>query len=73
MGSKTPITHALSWFILSVIDFRMGHRRTAGWPPHREMPVWHLNCRYRPGFGPGGCCCWVAQAPPRGPLGERLS
>ena len=29
MGSKTPSTQALSWFILSVIDFRMGHRRTA--------------------------------------------
>jgi hypothetical protein len=29
MGSKTPITHALSWFILSVIDFRIRHRRTA--------------------------------------------
>ena len=24
MGSKTPITHALSWFILSVIDFPHG-------------------------------------------------
>jgi hypothetical protein len=23
MGSKTPITHALSWFILSVIGFRI--------------------------------------------------
>jgi hypothetical protein len=36
MGSKTPITHALSWFILSVIDFRIGHRRTADWPHHRD-------------------------------------
>ena len=24
MGSKTPITHALSWYILSVIDFCIG-------------------------------------------------
>jgi hypothetical protein len=47
MGSKTPITHALSWFILSVIDFRIGHRRTAGWPPHRERPVWLVHCNHR--------------------------
>jgi hypothetical protein len=36
MGSKTPITHALSWFILSVIDFRIGYRRIADWPPYRR-------------------------------------
>ena len=32
MGSKTPITHDSSWLILSVIDFRMGHQRTASRP-----------------------------------------
>ena len=63
MGSKTPITHALSWFILSVIDFRVGHRRTAGWPPHQERPVSHLQCSYRPRYWleDMGACCWFGQ------------
>ena len=26
---ELPITHDLSWFILSVIEFRMGHRRNS--------------------------------------------
>jgi hypothetical protein len=39
MGSKTPITHDSSWFILSVIDFRMGHRRTASRASPIERPA----------------------------------
>ena len=44
MGSKTPITHALSWFILSVIDFRIGHRSVqTGLPTGRGQPVIYLH------------------------------
>jgi hypothetical protein len=75
MGSKTPITHALSWYILSVIDFCIGQRRTADWPPPRERPVWHPHCAHWPRFSLMGACCWLGQgATPHLPglLPERL-
>ena len=54
MGSKTPITHDLSSFILSVIDFRMGHRRTASRASPIERPACVPIAAYRPRCVPDG-------------------
>jgi hypothetical protein len=63
MGSKTPITHALSWYILSVIDLSMGHRRTAGWPLPLGEASLALHCNHRPRYWleDMGACCWFGQ------------
>ena len=60
MGSKTPITHDLSWFILSVIDFRMGHRRTASRASPIERPAGEFPATYDPRYAPD-CICLGGQ------------
>jgi hypothetical protein len=63
MGSMTPITHALSWFILSVVDFRIGDRMTVDWSPHVERSVRRLCCHHRPRYWleDMGAYCWLGQ------------
>src|SRR5262245_49793725 len=59
-GSKTPITHDASWFILSVIDFRMGHRRTASRPFRLRDRLASFSQPYDPRCAPD-CICLGGQ------------
>ena len=62
MGSKTPITHALSGFILSVIGRHISDlpKSVAWWSSLRTIgrpPPWRgRRCVYRPRWLPEGDC-----------------
>jgi hypothetical protein len=60
MGSKTPITHDSSYFIPSVIDFRMGHQGTASRASPIERPAGEFLATYDPRCAPD-CICLGGQ------------